>query len=118
MRILLALPLALAACAADPPRAPVPYWHRSAGDEQWRQDRYECLRDASAAAPPSQRVSSSGGYMIGTTWIPPRIDSYDDSSERRLTLTRLCLEARGWRQSPTDPFASTRAPGAVARLAR
>jgi hypothetical protein len=102
----------LAACAADPPRqAPDPFWHASAGPEQWERDRWECVRDASAAAPPSQRFSSSGGYMVSGVWIPPRVESYDDSLDQRVALTRLCLQARGWRQSPTDPWAAQRAPG-------
>lgn len=107
--IALTAALAVAACAAPaPPPPPAPFWHRSGTTETWPRDRYECARDA-MMVPPRQQIISSGGYRIGNVWIPPRVDSYDDSGADRIQILTLCLEARGWRQSPTDPWPRQRA---------
>jgi hypothetical protein len=111
-----ALALTLASCASAPPEPR--WWHASATEQQARVDTWECYRDASMAAPPSQRIASTGGYSVGGTWIPPVVSSRDESGPRRTTLVRMCMRARGWQQGETDPFAAQRAPGSVASVVR
>lgn len=108
MRAILAC-LALAACA-QPAAAPLPWWHAQPAGDRWATDRYECLREASIAVPPSQRLSSSGGYRAGDFWIPAQVHSRDESGPRRRQMVDLCLQARGWRQAATDPWAAQRRP--------
>jgi len=101
--------LIVSACAgADPPAPQMFWWHIDQTEDRRTRDRYECLREANLAAPASQQLLGQGGYRVGDFWIPPNVSSFDSSSSRRLMLGRLCIEARGWRHSSTDPFEAHR----------
>lgn len=106
--IALAALLTLAACETAPPEPPLFWFHPTATQAQSNTDQWECSRDAAMAAPPSQRITTTGGFRVGTTWIPQNISSYDDNEMRRMQLHAMCMMARGWRAAPTDPFANQR----------
>jgi hypothetical protein len=101
----------LAACETGPPEPqepPLHWFHLTATQQQADVDHWECTREAAIAAPPSQRIYSSGGFRIGTTYIPQTIGSYDESEMRRWQLHALCMVARGWRAASSDPFVERR----------
>jgi len=102
---------ALAAACAETPRAPpLHWWHGTATRAQGATDQYECSLQAAMAAPATERLTSSGGYAIGGTWIPSTIQSRDGNRSARTTLHGLCLRARGWHLAPTDPFTRAAPP--------
>jgi hypothetical protein len=98
----------LAGCETGPPEPPLQWFHPTATQQKANTDYWECMRDAAIAAPPSQRVQSSGGFRVGTTYIPPSISSFDENENRRWHLLTLCMRARGWHLAPSDPFAEQR----------
>lgn len=106
--IALAALLTLAGCETAPPAPQMRWWHLHPSQERARTDGWECMRDAGMAAPPSQRITTTGGFRVGTTWIPQNIRSDDENAARRAALEQMCMEARGWRMAPTDPFAAQR----------
>jgi len=66
-----------AACAEAPRPLPLFWWHGTVSQTQGSVDQYECSLQAATAAPATERLTSSGGYAIGTTWIPSTIQSHD-----------------------------------------
>lgn len=47
------------------------------------------------AAPPSQRITTTGGFSVGTNYIPQNIRSDDQDAWRRWDLERMCMGALG-----------------------
>jgi hypothetical protein len=107
--------LALTACAEPPRRPTMTWWHPTPSAQRANTDRYECTREAAIAAPPSQQLSSTGGYEIGGYWIPPSVRSHDGNAAARDNLFGLCLRARGYVLAAEDPFTRRQPTTAQAR---
>lgn len=104
-----AAPLLAALAACSPPAPPPSWWHAQQTPERFARDRHECLREANTTVPSSQQITTIPGTRSGEFTTGPVVQSHDANAGRRATAMRVCMEARGYVLSPSDPWRAQRA---------
>lgn len=88
-KLILLAALMVSACAAQQPMA----WRSESKDpSKFAADKWACLHDASAVAPPSAGVNTDP--FFGNVY------SYDVNADSRDNLFSACMNARSWHMAP------------------